>query len=238
MIQNAAGSVLRCMPTVAQRPPLPLFVFAASSRRSADFGCREPMSAMPAEIGATPDHVEWARLIDAVATLQDRDAFGRLFDYFAPRIKSYMQRSGTTEANAEELAQETMLAVWRKAKLFDPSTAGAATWIFTIARNLRIDAVRRERRGGPTTASEVDAEFLVDETPLPDARLETAESEERVRSALTHLSAEQMRVIELSFFEEKAHGEIARILEIPLGTVKSRLRLAMNRLKSLLGGTP
>ena len=169
-----------------------------------------------------------------------RDASGprgicRLFEYFAPRLKTYMQRSGASEASAEELAQETMLTVWRKAALFDPASAGASAWIFTIARNLRIDAFRRERRGGVIEVSDVEVEFQIDDSPQPDAAVAAAQSEKRVRSALAELSADQMRVIELSFFEEKAHAEIAEILEIPLGTVKSRLRLAMNRLRNLLG---
>jgi len=182
-----------------------------------------------------PDRAEWARLIVAVAAQRDRAAFGMLFEYFAPRIKTYMQRSGATEASAEELAQETMLTVWRKASLFNPAGAGASAWIFAIARNLRIDAFRRERRGGVIDGSDVEAEFQIDDAPPPDSRLAAAQSEERVRLALAELSNEQMRVVELSFFEEKAHAEIATILEIPLGTVKSRLRLAMSRLRSLLG---
>ncbi len=181
------------------------------------------------------DRVDWARLIVAVAGYQDRAAFASLFGYFAPRITTYMRRSGTPEARAEELAQETLLMVWRKAAMFDPAGGSAAAWIFAIARNMRIDALRREHRGGATETSEVEAEFQIDESPQPDIQLDAVQSESLVRSALAELSAEQMRVIELSFFEEKAHGEIARILEIPLGTVKSRLRLAMNRLRGLLG---
>ena len=181
------------------------------------------------------DPARWARLIEAVAQRQDRAAFATLFEHFAPRVKSFMRRSGASEASAEELAQETLLAVWRKAALFDPRTAGASAWIFTIARNLRIDAARRERRGDTFNTSDIDAEFEVDESPLPDARLATAQSESRVRAALAELSEEQMSVVELSFYKEKAHAEIAQILQIPLGTVKSRLRLAMNRLRSRLG---
>jgi RNA polymerase sigma-70 factor (ECF subfamily) len=175
-------------------------------------------------------------LICAIATHRDRTAFATLFQYFAPRVKAFMQRSGIAEAAAEELAQETMLTVWRKAELFDPQAAGAATWIFTIARNLRIDSQRRQRRGGIVSDTyEIEAEFHVDDSPQPDQRVAAAQSEQRVRSALDQLSAEQLRVIELSFFEEKAHAEISQILEIPLGTVKSRLRLAMARLRILLG---
>ena len=177
----------------------------------------------------------WASLIEAVAMRQDRAAFATLFAHFAPLVKTFMRRSGVTEASADELAQETLLLVWRKASLFDPSTAGAAAWIFTIARNIRIDAHRRGRRGGLTETSDVDAEFQVDESPGPDSQVAALQAETRVRAALAELSEEQRRVLELSFYEEKAHGEIARILQIPLGTVKSRSRLAMNRLRNLLG---
>jgi RNA polymerase sigma-70 factor (ECF subfamily) len=188
---------------------------------------------MPSETEVTTDRMQWGQLIRAIAAHQDRSAFATLFEYFGPRIKAFMQRSGVSEATAEELAQETMLAVWRKAALFDPASAGAAAWIFTIARNLRIDKHRRGRRGVIET-SDVEIEFQIDDAPQPDARLAAAQSEERVRSALSNLSADQMRVVELSFFEEKAHAEIAQILGIPLGTVKSRLRLAMSRLRNML----
>jgi RNA polymerase sigma-70 factor, ECF subfamily len=189
---------------------------------------------MPSETWSTTEKIQWGPLIRAIAAHQDRSAFATLFEYFGPRIKALMQRSGVSEAKAEELAQETMLLVWRKAALFDPATTGAAAWIFTIARNLRIDAHRRERRGGAIETSDVEIEFQIDDSPQPDARLATAQSEERIRSALSNLSADQMRVVELSFFEDKAHAEIAEILGIPLGTVKSRLRLAMSRLRNLL----
>ncbi|MFN0125974.1 MAG: sigma-70 family RNA polymerase sigma factor [Verrucomicrobiales bacterium] len=177
----------------------------------------------------------WASLIETVAMRQDRAAFATLFAHFAPLVKTFMRRSGVSEASADELAQETLLLVWRKASLFDPLTAGAAAWIFTIARNIRIDAHRRGRRGGLTETSDVDAEFQVDESPGPDSHMAAVQAETRVRAALAELSEEQRRVLELSFYEEKAHGEIARILQIPLGTVKSRSRLAMNRLRNLLG---
>jgi RNA polymerase sigma-70 factor (ECF subfamily) len=176
----------------------------------------------------------WGALIQSVAVRQDRVAFAKLFEHFAPRIKAYMQRSGASEAGAEELAQETMLAVWRKAGLFDPASAGASAWIFTIARNLRIDAHRRASRDGMTATINVDLEFQVDERPQPDLLMAASQSEQQVRFALTQLSPDQMRVVELSFYEDKAHAEIAQMLEIPLGTVKSRLRLAMNRLRHLL----
>ena len=176
----------------------------------------------------------WDRLIVSLATDRDREAFASLFAHFAPRLKTFMLRQGMDKAGAEELAQEAMLAVWRKADLYDPQTASAAAWIFAIARNLRIDALRRERGGWMGGNFEVEAEFQVDDSPLPDQRLADSQSQERVRAALGRLSADQLQVIELSYYEEKAHGDIANTLGIPLGTVKSRLRLAMGRLRELL----
>jgi RNA polymerase sigma-70 factor (ECF subfamily) len=191
-------------------------------------------SAVAFERDRMSDAARWAELIKAVAANQDRYAFAALFEHFAPRVKTFMRRSGASEANADELAQETLLKVWRKASLFDPASIGASAWIFTIARNLRIDALRREKRGKASESSDIDLEFFVDEHPRPDIHLATAQTETRVRKALAALSDEQYRVVELSFYEDRAHAEIAEILKIPLGTVKSRLRLAMNRLRALL----
>jgi RNA polymerase sigma-70 factor (ECF subfamily) len=192
-------------------------------------------SRVPAVRGVMNDRTKWSGLIEAVGQRQDRAAFVSLFEYFAPRIKAFMLRSGASAPAAEEIAQETMLLVWRKAALFDPTSIGVAAWIFTIARNLRIDLHRREQRGGTPADFDVEAEFQIDQDPQPDAKLDAMEAEARVQQALTRLSPDQKRVIELSFFDEKAHGEIARILKIPLGTVKSRLRLAMEHLRKLLG---
>ena len=178
---------------------------------------------------------EWRARIGAIAAKGDRAAFAELFAFFAPRLKSYLMRTGSAESQAEELAQETMLAVWRKAALFDPKSASAATWIFTIARNQRVDALRREKRGGAIRVDEAEAEFKRDEDPLADERVLTEEAESRVRLALKKLPPEQLRVIEMSFFEDRPQSEIARTLAIPLGTVKSRVRLAMQRLRGLLG---
>ncbi|MHB1205749.1 MAG: sigma-70 family RNA polymerase sigma factor [Rhodospirillaceae bacterium] len=179
-----------------------------------------------------PDEPGWPRCLRAIALSRDRAAFERLFSYFAPRIKTLMRRSGMDDAAAEELAQEALLAVWRKAHMFDPSTTGVAAWIFTIARNLRIDALRRARG---QKASDIDAEFLLDGEAQADAVVAANERESRVRQALAALPPEQVRVVELSFYHEQAHGEIAMVLGIPLGTVKSRLRLAMTKLRGLLG---
>jgi RNA polymerase sigma-70 factor (ECF subfamily) len=173
-----------------------------------------------------------AALIRAIALQRDRGAFAALFAWFGPRVKAWMIRAGVTPNAAEELAQETMLAVWQKAGLFDPARAGAATWIFTIARNLRIDAQRRERHPSdlmPDPANEPDPPVQADHA------LAIAQQDVRIRAALGLLPPEQADVIRKAFFEDKVHAEIEKELGIPLGTVKSRLRLAMNRLRAALG---
>lgn len=175
---------------------------------------------------------DFSRLIAAVAAERDRAAFTTLFDYFAPRVKTYMMRAGAASAQADELAQETLLSVWRKAASFDPSRATASAWIFTIARNLRIDRLRKEWRDVSAGDEMPD---MVDESATADDTLSESERAGRVRAALAHLPAEQTKVIELSFFDEKPHTEIAKALGIPLGTVKSRIRIAMNRLRTLVG---
>lgn len=182
-----------------------------------------------------PENDSYEALLARVAVAQDRTAFRSLFDHFAPRIKAWMIRAGSNPQQAEELAQEAMLTVWRKAAMFDRSRASVATWIFTIARNLRIDAIRRERHPGFDPA---DPTFLPDD-PLPaDSQLQAGQQMQAVRRALDALPDEQSRIVILSFFSDKPHSQIATELGIPLGTVKSRMRLAMQRLKSLLEDTP
>ena len=179
----------------------------------------------------------WTALLIAMARDVDRQAFARLFEFFAPRIKSHMLRGGMAPAAAEEIAQEAMLSVWRKAALFDPARASAATWIFTIARNLRIDASRRDSRWNAAADTDMPAGEQ-DPAPLADEIARTAEREALVRGALADLPEDQARIIQLSFFEDKPHAAIARELDIPLGTVKSRVRLAVARLRKLLGDQP
>lgn len=171
------------------------------------------------------------RMVRAVAQQGDRTAFATLFRHFAPRLKTFLTRSGLPTNTAEELAQETMINVWRKASYFDPARAGVATWIFTIARNLRIDHLRQLKRQAPIADDPTDEG---EEPHTGETFLLTAEREARVRVALTQLSEEQMNVVRLSYFSEKPHSEIAAELDIPIGTVKSRIRLAMAHLRSLL----
>jgi len=179
---------------------------------------------------SAPAPAKLCALIDAVARAQDRAAFAELFAHFAPRVKGYLMRLGASASLAEDLAQEAMLTLWRKAALFDASKASASTWVFTIARNLRIDAIRRERH------PEIDpAELAPEADRAADDGMVRDQDDARVRNALTALPKEQAQVIELAFFADKPHSMIAKELGLPLGTVKSRLRLAMARIRAALG---
>ena len=179
------------------------------------------------------DFQEW---IEAVASRADKKAFAALFKYFAPRIKSFLMRSGSNEALAEELAQETMVTVWRKASTFKTGHAGVSTWIFTIARNLRISNFRRLSSSssldepGMWSAEEPAANV----SDAPDERIFIKQLEHGVRQALAALPSAQAQILRLSFFDDQAHATIAQELGIPLGTVKSRIRLAVNQLRRAL----
>ena len=169
-------------------------------------------------------------LIVQIAETANQQAFIELFVYFAPRIKAYVIRLGGADL-ADELAQEALLTVWRKSGLFDPAKASASTWIFTIARNLLIDRRRKERR--PEFDPSDPFRIGLDE-PLADRGISCREAELAISAALSELPAEQAKVIEMSFFEDKPHSVIAAELRVPLGTVKSRLRLAFARLRGRL----
>jgi len=174
---------------------------------------------------------ELADCLVRVGRDRDRGAFARLFAHFAPRVKAYLHRLGSDAGTAEELMQEVMVTVWRRAETYDPQQATAATWLFTVARNKRIDAIRRERR------PEIDLNdpALVPETPASADDMVTARQQaDRVRQALSRLPEEQRELVVMSFFEERPHSAIAEVTGLPLGTVKSRLRLALGRLRKAL----
>lgn len=174
------------------------------------------------------------QLVLAIAARQDRAAFAELFNLAAPRVKSYMMRTGSAPEVAEEIAQEALLLVWRKAAYFDPARASAATWIFAIARNLRIDFQRKAKSSQPVRE---DPSGFPDDERTPEELLFVRADEDRVRAALQALSPEQETILRLSFFRDRPHSEIARELELPLGTVKSRIRRALARLKTMLEET-
>jgi RNA polymerase sigma-70 factor, ECF subfamily len=191
------------------------------------------MQRAPAEPSATLDREALAACVEAIAAKADRAAFAALFRHFAPKIKGYLIKIGADRGLAEELTQEVMLTMWRKAATFDRRQASVATWLFTIARNRRIDAIRRERRPelDPTDP------MLVPDEPMPaDERLDAIDREARVALAIKTLPPEQADLVHEAFFLAKSHSQIAEETKIPLGTVKSRLRLAFGRLRKAMEG--
>lgn len=160
----------------------------------------------------------------------DREAFARIFAAYAGKVKGYLVRLGAPSAAAEDLAQDAMVAVWRRAASFDAAKAKASTWIFVIARNAWIDKLRREKTELAYRSVTIVAEASDDESP-DDAAMR-GQTEEQVSAALATLSEEQRQVVRLSFFEDRPHSEIAERLSLPLGTVKSRLRLALIKLRA------
>ena len=180
---------------------------------------------------AEENRMRFADLRVAVAEKQDRAAFSELFAYYAPRVKSYLMRLGSDNAQAEEISQDVMVTVWRKASLFDRSQASVSTWIFRIARNRRIDVFRRTKK--PDLDPE-ETMLLPSGVEAPDARVDAMETEARVRAAMKDLPGEQLQLLQLSFYEGLSHSEIAAKLDVPLGTVKSRIRLAFSKMKANL----
>lgn len=160
----------------------------------------------------------------------DRAAFAMLFTKYAPKVKSYLLRLGAQGAAAEDLAQDAMTSAWRRANSYNPAIAKASTWIFVIARNAWIDRLRREKTELAYRASTSMPEESSDERP--DEAAMRREAEGQVMAAMDSLSNDQRRVVELHFFEDRPHSEIAEHLALPLGTVKSRLRLALTKLRA------
>jgi RNA polymerase sigma-70 factor (ECF subfamily) len=174
-------------------------------------------------------------LLARLARGPDREAFAGLYIFYAPRIRTYLKRLGADPAAAEDLAQEAMATVWHKASFYDPTKASAGTWIFTIARNLRVDALRRERR--PQIDPE-DPALAPDAPQSPETVLTATRAASALHEAVAALPSEQAHLVELSFFQDQPHSLIAAELGLPLGTVKSRLRLAIARVRKALGEEP
>ena len=169
-----------------------------------------------------------ADLLRRIAERADPAAFRELYEAYGPRVKAYMMRQGADAGTAEDLAQETLLTVWRKAALYAGDRGSMTTWVFAIARNLRIDRLRREvpwqelPEGRLTEASS---------EPLPDEAMAEKERQERVQAALAELPPEQKDVVILAYLEGLSHSEIAERLGLPLGTVKSRMRIAYQKIR-------
>jgi len=173
-------------------------------------------------------HAVW---LNQVTRDKDKGAFSKLFEWYAPRLKSMMLRLGADQMLADELVQEAMLAVWRKSHLFDPDKAAPSTWIFTIARNLRIDRFRKENR----PELDPDEPMLLPTSGKPaDEIVEELDRHRLVYECLATLPSEQQEVVAMSFIEGLPHSEIAERLNLPLGTVKSRLRLSFDKLRPML----
>jgi len=194
-----------------------------------------PGPATPAISPTGPPDPALAGMSDRLAAIgrsQDREAFVAVFDYYAPRVKAYLMRAGADAASAEELMQEAMIAVWRKADRFDPAKASPSTWIFTVARNLRIDAFRRDRR----TPIEPDEPGLAPLAAQPaDDVLARDQEAAMARAVLAQLPPDQQAVLRMAYYDDMSQSEIAAALKLPLGTVKSRMRLALARLRTTLG---
>lgn len=174
-----------------------------------------------------------ASLILSVARDRDRQAFAQLFDFYAPRIEGWLVRAGVERGMAEEICQDAMTTLWRKADLYDPAKATPATWLYRIARNRRIDLARRNR---VALIEPGDAAFdIVDENAVdPDRTVDARDREDALRTALAKLPPEQLELVRLAFFESLSHSAIAERTGLPLGTVKSRIRLAFGRLRKTL----
>ena len=184
--------------------------------------------------GKNADMKQMADCIRAIADTRDRKAFEDLFRFYAPRLKAVLMKGGAGPQEAEEVMQEAMVLVWRKAEQFDPSKASASTWIYTIARNRRIDLLRREKR----PALDPEDPFFHDVSASPDGEQAYTENQRAgiIREYMKTLPEEQLLLVQKAFYEEMTHQAIAAELDMPLGTVKSRLRIAMRRLREQLSG--
>jgi RNA polymerase sigma-70 factor (ECF subfamily) len=177
----------------------------------------------------TPD--EFADLVMAVATKRDRTAFARLFDFYAPRVYAYLLRLRLDPGVADELTQDVMTTLWQKAELFDRTKSSVGTWLFRIAHNRRIDV---HRRGRENAVPEPRPTETPDPAPAADDSLDMSQRQASIRAALRLLPQEQLDLIRLAFFEGMSHGDIASQTGLPLGTVKSRLRIAFSRMRRAL----
>ena len=171
----------------------------------------------------------WVSHMTRIRDSQDKAAFAELYAHFAPRVKGFLMKSGADASLAEECAQEVMATCWHKAHMFDPSRASVATWIFTIARNRKIDVLRKQRRPEPEELT-----WGPEEEPDQADVLVLQQESELLGRALADLPAAQRDLIQKAYFGDLSHSEIAAETGLPLGTIKSRIRLALERLRHVL----
>ncbi|MEM0976460.1 MAG: sigma-70 family RNA polymerase sigma factor [Pseudomonadota bacterium] len=175
-------------------------------------------------------HSDWTERMIAIRDHRDKDAFAELFSHFAPRVKAFLMKGGADASMAEECAQEAMITLWNKAALFDPSRASVSTWVFTIARNKKIDMLRRRSRPEPE-----ELPWGPEPEPQPSDVIELQEDTARLADALAELPEKQRDIITRAFYGDLTHQELAEQTGLPLGTIKSRIRLALERLRHSLG---
>lgn len=168
----------------------------------------------------------WVSHMTRIRDHQDQRAFAELFDHFAPRVKGFLMNSGANASLAEECAQEVMATCWHKAHMFDPARASVATWIFTIARNRKIDVLRKERRPEPDELT-----WGPEEEPDQADVLAIQQESELLGRAIAELPKAQRELIQKAYFGDLSQSEIAEQTGLPLGTIKSRIRLALERLR-------
>ena len=166
-----------------------------------------------------------------IAESQDIGSFKKIFEYFSPRLKSFLMKSGAEENIAEEIIQETMTIIWTKADYYDPKVASPSTWIYTIARNKKIDILRKSRKA---ILEDIETAVLPAIEPKTEENIEHDQKFDIIAQHLDALPKDQLDLLKMNFFEEKSHGEISELTGIPLGTVKSRIRLALEKIRGKL----
>ena len=169
--------------------------------------------------------------IKLIGNNQDKSAFGVIFKHFAPRLKSFLLKAGSTDSQAEEVIQEVMIAVWTKSSTYDDTKSSVSTWIYTIARNKRIDKIRKEKRHYLSESDE-GLEIPIDSTQ--EKEIFSAQLSSSLKKYMSNLPKEQSDLLQLSYFYNKTHADISEELKIPLGTVKSRIRLALSKMRHLV----
>jgi len=186
-------------------------------------------------LGTMMQQSQLASLIRLVAQNLDREAFAALFDELAPKVKSLLMRRGLDSSGAEDVMQDVMISIWTKAGLFDPARGSVMAWVYTISRNALIDRVRKLK---PQLSLEMIEWDPVDETEGVEERMLRDEREEKLQGAMRDIPSDQLEILNLAYREELSQTEIAAKLGLPLGTVKSRMRLAYAKLRGAMEQHP